>query len=99
LINYERVEMHQLFRARFLLLSFFILSLLSTAILPRPAAGDDAPGTINGKPLPADAVVLKPALLNDPVLGMDAYSVLVPSAWKMQGDVTWLPGAPTAVCE
>ncbi len=90
--------MHRSFSARRVLVSsFFFGSLLSLAILPRPAAGDDAPGTLDGKPLPADAVVLRPALLNDPVIGKDAYSVLVPSGWKMQGDVTWLPGAPTAV--
>jgi hypothetical protein len=50
-----------------------------------------------GAAMPADAVVMHPQMLFDPVLGKNAYSVLVPDQWKMQGAVTWPPGMPTAI--
>ena len=44
---------------------------------------------------PADAVVLRPQMLFDPVFGKNAYSVLTPEKWKMQGEVLRTPGLPT----
>ena len=45
--------------------------------------------------MPADARVMRPQKLFDPGIGKDAYSVLVPDQWKMQGQVWWTPGLPT----
>jgi hypothetical protein len=41
-------------------------------------------------------VLLKKQTLFDPVVGKDAYSVLVPADWKMQGQVIWPAGNPAA---
>jgi hypothetical protein len=63
---------------------FFLLPLiLQAAFAPADA------------PLPGDAVVLHPQSLYDAGLQKNAYSVLAPEDWKLQGQITWVPALPT----
>ncbi len=41
------------------------------------------------------SITMKKQVLHDDGLGMDAYSVLVPEGWKLQGAIDWKPALPT----
>ncbi len=66
-------------------------------------SGLDAPGHrasgAESAAAPAGAILLRPQLLRDPVLDMDAYSVLVPENWKMAGALRWAPRMPSPYWE
>jgi hypothetical protein len=40
------------------------------------------------------ALKMTPALQFDPVLNQNAYSILVPTGWKFQGEIVWVNGSP-----
>ena len=48
---------------------------------------------------PGTAVMMKNQTLHDDGLGMDAYSVLVPEGWKLQGAIEWMPALPTPLVD
>jgi len=48
---------------------------------------------------PGTAVMMKNQTLHDDGLGMDAYSVLVPEGWKLQGAIEWVPALPTPLVD
>jgi hypothetical protein len=61
---------------------------LSPLMLQPPASNAAAP-------MPADAVVLHPQVVFDAGLQKNAYSILAPDGWKVQGQITWMPTLPT----
>jgi hypothetical protein len=50
-------------------------------------------------PSPSATLVMKNQALHDDGLGMDAYSVLVPEGWKLQGSIEWMPVLPTPLID
>ncbi len=51
--------------------------------LDQPA---DKPAT---NPAAAGALVLRRQMIPDAVMGVDAYSILIPDSWKLESDISW----------
>lgn len=59
----------------------------------RPENAGGSRTTVNG-------IALKPFAYHDPQAGLEAFSILVPDGWKMDGGVTWIitrPAVPAAI--
>jgi hypothetical protein len=64
----------------------FFLTILAMAVFAQPAGATD-PGS-------ATTLRMTPAMQFDPVLNQNAYSILIPTGWKFQGEIVWVNGSP-----